>query len=634
VTSKPHAKIPLEECLKTFKDKRGREQYPHPYQTEIESYDYPASVYEHSEPQKYPPFESTTATMVDTPEALATMLSELKTAKEIAIDLEHHDNRSYIGMVSLMQISTRDKDWIVDTLKPWRRKLECLNEVFADPNILKVLHGAYMDIMWLQRDLGLYVVGLFDTYHAARSLGYPGGSLAYLLERHVQFTAQKQYQLADWRQRPLSQELFEYARADTHFLLYVYDNMRNELVEKSDFSNPDKNKVQDVLQKSKETALQRYENPIYDTETGLGNAGWYKMISRTPAQFTPQQFSVFRAVHKWRDDLGRKEDENPLFIMPNHAVFSVARAMPGDKAALLNAIQHVSHIIRAHADELVDVVVKAKEEGVDGPDMNNVLQTIADMQKAEWAKSETPAKPAQAAVAPVAQHTPVQSTVAVPAKRAPASEFWGKLWKEDKAAPKRNMSTINVDLALPLPPLTAQVFSDANGVAAASPKAEKPQHTFVPKEERPTEDQRSDMFVVKQLGGRKRKRGDAPEGQASSAPALDPMTNDEIMLDAPEESAEAIHAREKAARKAARKQKKKDDATAQAAALNNGDEAAFDYANAKSVLHAEDGDGKKKKKDKKKKPAGFAPFSGMSDAPKGLPRAQKEIAGRSRTFKS
>lgn len=86
----------------------------------------------------YHPFESTTATLVDTPEALAAMLAELKTAKEIAIDLEHHDSRSYIGLVSLMQISTRNKDWIVDTLKPWRRRLECLNEVFADPNILKV----------------------------------------------------------------------------------------------------------------------------------------------------------------------------------------------------------------------------------------------------------------------------------------------------------------------------------------------------------------------------------------------------------------------------------------------------------------------------------------------------------------
>ncbi|KAF1934989.1 hypothetical protein EJ02DRAFT_153950 [Clathrospora elynae] len=632
VTSKPHAKLPLETCLQTFRDKRGREQYPHLYQTEIESYEYPPAVYQYSEPQQYLPFESTTATMVDTPEALATMLAELKTAKEIAIDVEHHDNRSYIGIVSLMQISTRDKDWIVDTLKPWRRKLECLNEVFADPSILKVLHGAYMDIIWLQRDLGLYVVGLFDTYHAARALGYPGASLAYLLERHVQFTAQKQYQLADWRARPLTKELFEYARADTHFLLYVYDNMRNELVEKSDFSNPDKNKVQDVLQKSKDTALQRYEHPIYDTELGLGTAGWYKLITRTPAHFTSQQFAVFRAVHRWRDDLSRKEDESPLFIMPNHAVFSVARAMPADKAALFNAIQHVSHIIRARADDLVSVVAKAKEEGIDGPELNSVLQTISDMQKSDRAGLDTPTKAAPAPAVPAVEVAPVKSTVSVPAVRAEASIFWGKLWKAGQTQQPQNLSTINIELALPLPPLTAEIFADANGVTEATSKAEKPQHTFVPKEDRPAEDQRTDTFVVKQLGGRKRKRGDVPE-EPSSTSALDPMPNDEIMLDAPEDSPDAIRAQEKAARKAARKQKKKDDAAAQEAGLNY-DEPAFDYANAKSVLHAEDGDGKKKKKDKKKKSAGFAPFSGLTNAPKGLPRAQKEVPGRSRTFKS
>ncbi|KAF1843976.1 exosome complex exonuclease-like protein Rrp6 [Cucurbitaria berberidis CBS 394.84] len=631
LASKPHAKVSLENCMKKFKDRRGREQYPHPYQTEIESYDFPPNVYEHFEPQQYQPFESTTATFVDTPEALAIMLAELKTAKEIAIDIEHHDNRSYIGIVSLMQISTRDKDWIVDTLKPWRRKLECLNEVFADPNILKVLHGAYMDIIWLQRDLGLYVVGLFDTYHAARSLGYPGASLAYLLDRFVNFKAQKQYQIADWRVRPLGNELFEYARADTHFLLYIYDNMRNELVEKSNFSDPERNKVQDVLLKSKEVALQRYEHPVYDTKLGLGPVGWYKLISRTPAQFTPQQFSVFRAVHKWRDNLSRKEDENPTFIMPNHAVFSVARAIPTDKPALYIAIQHVSHIVRAKADELVNVITEAKKEGLDGPELTDVLKTIADMKEAEWtAKSDTPNKvaPAPAAPAVQAESAPLMSTVAIPATRAPSSTFWGKLWSHSSAYQQGSMPTVNIDLALPLPPLTAEIFADGNRV---TPESEKPQHTFVPKEDR-TEDQRTDMFVVKQLGGRKRKRGDAPEVQSLSTPALDPMTNDEIMLDAQEDSPEAILLQEKAARKAARKQKKKEQ-TAQAAAKDD-DEPAFDYANAPTVLHAEDGDGKKKKKDKKKKPAGFAPFSGLTNAPKGLPRAQKEVPGRSRTFKS
>ena len=49
--------------------------------------------------------------------------------------------RTYSGLLSLMQISTREKDWIIDTLQPWRHKLEVINEVFADPKIVKVKHG-------------------------------------------------------------------------------------------------------------------------------------------------------------------------------------------------------------------------------------------------------------------------------------------------------------------------------------------------------------------------------------------------------------------------------------------------------------------------------------------------------------
>jgi exosome complex exonuclease RRP6 len=65
------------------------------------------------------------------------MLNDLKQTTEIAVDLEHHDYRSYHGFVCLMQISTRKQDWIVDTLE-LREELIALNEVFTDPNIVKV----------------------------------------------------------------------------------------------------------------------------------------------------------------------------------------------------------------------------------------------------------------------------------------------------------------------------------------------------------------------------------------------------------------------------------------------------------------------------------------------------------------
>jgi len=65
------------------------------------------------------------------------MLGKLRRVKEIAVDLEHHRHRSFNGFACLMQISTRNDDFIVDTLT-LREELEELNEIFTDPGILKV----------------------------------------------------------------------------------------------------------------------------------------------------------------------------------------------------------------------------------------------------------------------------------------------------------------------------------------------------------------------------------------------------------------------------------------------------------------------------------------------------------------
>lgn len=84
-----------------------------------------------------------------------------------------------------------------------------------------------MDMIWLQRDLGLYVVGLFDTFHASRSLGYPKKSLAYLLKRFVNFDAAKQYQMADWRIRSVILRQFLYSLACAN--LHIQANSRRDV---------------------------------------------------------------------------------------------------------------------------------------------------------------------------------------------------------------------------------------------------------------------------------------------------------------------------------------------------------------------------------------------------------------------
>lgn len=60
----------------------------------------------------------------------------------------------------------------------------------------------------------------------------------HLLQGYCGVIADKKYQLADWRQRPLSEEMLKYAREDTHYLLYIYDMMRKDLIVKGAQTNP------------------------------------------------------------------------------------------------------------------------------------------------------------------------------------------------------------------------------------------------------------------------------------------------------------------------------------------------------------------------------------------------------------
>jgi len=54
--------------------------------------------------------------------------------------------------------------------------------------------------------------------------------LKFLLEKYVGIDADKKYQLEDWRKWPLPDDMLKYAREDTHYLLFIYDCMRKELL--------------------------------------------------------------------------------------------------------------------------------------------------------------------------------------------------------------------------------------------------------------------------------------------------------------------------------------------------------------------------------------------------------------------
>ncbi|KAK0531648.1 exosome nuclease subunit [Tilletia horrida] len=384
---KPHAAVPLaqaganrpggpdpQQIWKKPKTRQGMfcsegDPEDNYYYTEILNATLPAHALEERTPVRTEPLnpeapeaptDAGPFTWVDTAEgihALAAHLNEDRVT-EIAIDLEHTSYRSFMGLTCLMQISTRWGDWIVDTLADAvRETAERLNEALADPRKIKVLHGADHDILWMQRDLGLYVVGLFDTYQAAVILDYPMKGLAYLLERFCAFNADKRYQLADWRIRPLPKEMLYYAREDTHDLLYIYDCLRTELRTKTEDRT---GAITAVFQRSKATAARTYAKDVWDEE-GLSREGWKSLVVRyghlNPTPNAQRQHWLVRALHRWRDEVARKEDESPKYVLSAQHLLSLASKAPRSPQETLNLIKAGPRELKARLGELTKLIV-------------------------------------------------------------------------------------------------------------------------------------------------------------------------------------------------------------------------------------------------------------------------------------
>ncbi|CAI4051183.1 hypothetical protein SKDZ_15G1540 [Saccharomyces kudriavzevii ZP591] len=375
---KPNALKPLSESLRLAEaEENNPSHYLHPYAYEIDHQEYSSDVLQIKKEIPSKSWDDSEPIWIDTKTKLGLMLEDLKNASEIAVDLEHHDYRSYYGIVCLMQVSTRERDYLVDTIE-LRDALHILNEVFTDPLIVKVFHGAFMDIIWLQRDLGLYVVGLFDTYHASKAIGLPRHSLAYLLENFANFKTSKKYQLADWRARPLSKPMTAYARADTHFLLNIYDQLRNKLIES--------NKLAGVLYESRNVAKRRFEYSKHRPRTPSSEV--YSPIEKeNPWRVLMYQYNItsekeelVKDLYLWRDFIARRDDESPRFVMPNQLLAALVAYAPIDVIGVVSLTNGVTEHVRQNAKVLANLI-------------ENALRNVKDTNKKTTSITSSESKP-------------------------------------------------------------------------------------------------------------------------------------------------------------------------------------------------------------------------------------------------
>lgn len=339
----------------------------HPYETEITALlENPRlDEFEFLRGGEYSLEMSDSYVWVETEFELKKLAETLAKEKVFAVDTEQHSLRSFLGFTALIQISTQEEDFLVDTIA-LHDVMSILRPVFSNPDICKVFHGADNDVLWLQRDFHIYVVNMLDTAKACEVLAKPQRSLAYLLESVCGVGTNKLLQREDWRQRPLSEEMVRYARTDAHYLLYIADSMTAELKQRGteDSSSTD-DKFSFLLEASRRSNMICLQLYTKETEDFPGNAAASSLIYRhlnghgdnSSISLDPKFQELVRELCAWRDLMARIHDESTRYVLSDQAVIALASNQPTTPEEVHDSISQAdestpSAVISSHLDDV------------------------------------------------------------------------------------------------------------------------------------------------------------------------------------------------------------------------------------------------------------------------------------------
>ena len=263
------------------------------------------------------------------------MADALAGETRLAVDLEAAGFHRYSDRVCLVQVSSPEETYLVDTLAV--DPSPALRGPFEGPDVGLILHGGDYDLRLLDRDLDLHPVGLFDTQTAAALLGEPSLGLASLLETYFGVRLSKKYQRADWAKRPLPEEMLAYAAADTQHLHALADLLRERLESMGRLAwAQEESAVMESLRWS--------EDPDADPVTKVKRARYLE----------PRDVSLLREAWLWRDEIARKRDRALFRIVADAVLLEVVQERPGSVSGLAEMSGFSPHLAERSGRSLLD----------------------------------------------------------------------------------------------------------------------------------------------------------------------------------------------------------------------------------------------------------------------------------------
>ena len=121
--------------------------------------------------------------------------------------------------------------------------------------------------------------------------------------------------------------MIKYARRDTHYLLFIYDCLRKDLIDagKANKNCDEENnvaieKLKTVWQQSNQVALSTYDKPKKYSRQYTNLLQGQKLV------WDDCRMELFTALWEWRTSVAKKEDESEVYIMENKILMQIVNS--------------------------------------------------------------------------------------------------------------------------------------------------------------------------------------------------------------------------------------------------------------------------------------------------------------------
>ena len=237
---------------------------------------------------------------------LSGLLSALSESDLVGFDTEFVAEDCYEPDLCLVQVSTRDKVFIVDP-----KSIPDLGEfwnLLVDPDRTVVVHAGREEILFVYRATGKTMANLIDVQVAVGLLGgeYPA-SYGKLLQRFLSINAPKGETRTDWRRRPLTQSQLDYAALDVLHLPELFDRLTNQLRDlgRLEWLSDDLARRQEVLVEVK------------------NQESWHRMSGIQSLQRS--QLGIVRELWKWREERAQSKNMPARRVLRDDLIIELAK---------------------------------------------------------------------------------------------------------------------------------------------------------------------------------------------------------------------------------------------------------------------------------------------------------------------